>query len=51
MAVYLGNCLVPRGNAIRLGEETRNKTQSTYQLKFTQGEVAASSTLPNFVGS
>ena len=40
-AVYLVNCLVSRDKNIRIGAQTRNENQSSYQLDFVQGNAVA----------
>ena len=43
-SVYLVNCLVPRDRNISIGAQTRNESQSSYQLDFVQGNAVAKNT-------
>jgi len=40
-AVYLVNCLVPRDRNIRIGAQSRNQNQSSYQLDFVRANAVA----------
>lgn len=50
MAVYLVNSLVPRDTHIQITGQTRNDTQSFYQLDFVQAENAGRGFRPNLSG-